>query len=136
MPVTREKMQNNSDKWLLAWYLFWFQIPRSLFLSKYDVIRTWNMSSWMKSWHRKLLLAIIPCTNHLDPVFQVSSKLQNPQSKWYIYFTILIFLKSILFRDEIIILATISKSIKLTPRTIPKYPPTSATIHEKKDMTL
>ena len=46
------------------------------------------------------------------------------------YFIISIFFKSILFKDEITILATISKSIRLTPRTIPKYPPTSATIHE------
>ena len=25
---------------------------------------------------------LIPCTNHLDPVFKVSSKLQNPQYNW------------------------------------------------------
>ena len=50
------------------------------------MIRTWNMSSWMKSRHRKLLLALFPCTNQHDPVFQVSSKLRNPQSNHELMF--------------------------------------------------
>ena len=50
-----------------------------------QAIKAWNMSSWMKSWHRKLLLALFPCTNQLDPVFQESSKLRNPQSNWVSY---------------------------------------------------